>query len=88
MDGKYKITGIYYSKPRILRDANGEVLPARVGIWIDVGQLADFNSLGQKKVEEIIFDKELNCFKVFFVKGGMKTVPYLLDTEVVYEIDK
>jgi hypothetical protein len=81
---KYKIIGLYYTKPRLIQGADGEVRPARVGIWIDIGGIADFNSIGQKKVIDIQYHEDERLFYVYFDKGGMRTIPYLADTEVTY----
>lgn len=80
---QYKIAGIFYTKPFIVRDAAGEVHAGRVPVRINVGSPSDFDGY-EKKVTEIKWDEDLRQFFVFFEKGGMKTVPYLLDTEVSY----
>jgi hypothetical protein len=85
MTAKYKIAGIWYTKPRLLRDANGEALPTRVGEFIDIGQLANYNSVGMKRVVDIIYDEDSKYFSVYFDKGGMKVIPLLPDTEILYE---
>jgi hypothetical protein len=82
---RYKITGIFYTKPRLIHSADGEVHAARVGIWVDVGQPADFNSIGQKRVTAIEYDEDNRLFKVYFDKGGMRTIPLSSDTEITYE---
>lgn len=80
---KYKIIGIWYSKPVILRDAHGEAHPGRNGVTICVGSV-DMFGVGTKVVTSIEFDKELNAFRVNYKQGGLKIVPYLQDTEVTY----
>jgi len=82
---KYKIIGIYYSKPKLTRDANGEAMSFRYGICANIGQLFDFNGMGLKTVENIVYNKELDLFEITFVKGGVLTVPRQADTEVLYE---
>lgn len=85
MTDQYKIHSIYYTKPSITRDANGEVVYYRYGCCVTVGIPAPFDGQFEKKVTRIEFNEETNSFRVYFDKGGLKTVPFLADTEVTYE---
>lgn len=80
-----KIISLYYTKPGITRDANGEVVYHRYGCWITVGGTAPYDWKGEKKVDRIEWDEDTRQFRVFFSQGGFKTIPYLTDTEVTYE---
>lgn len=83
METKYKIVGIYYSKPRLIRGADGEAVATRVGLYINIGKPADFNGMGMKVVENIEFKDDY--FHIYFKKGGLLVVPYGLDTEILYD---
>jgi hypothetical protein len=79
----YKIISIYYTRPVVLHDSDGEVHPGRAGVWITVG-VPDSFGIGQKEVTNIVYDKDSNSFKVSYKSGGLKVIPYLFDTEVSY----
>ena len=84
MTDQYKITSIYYTKPRISRTATGEVIDYRYGVTVTVDAACDYDGIAPKKVTKIEFDDDLQLFKVYFEKGGLKTIPMLPDTEVCY----
>ena len=81
---KYKIVSIWYTKPVIRPDANGGIVFGRASATVTVGELDNF-SIGMKKVEKIEYDKNLNAFKIYYTKGGLKVIPMREDTEVSYE---
>ena len=87
MTTKYKIAGIWYSKPFLARNADGEVSHTRVGESFFINQLANFDNIGLKKVVDIVYDEDNRLFSVFFDKGGLKVVKYQYDTEVTYQIE-
>ena len=80
-----KIVSIYYTKPGMSRDANGEAVYYRYGCWVTVNEPAPYSDKWLKKVISILWDEDLRQFMVYFDKGGFKTIPYLPDTEVTYE---
>jgi len=83
----YKITGIYYTKPRLVHCQDGEVRPSREGVWIDIGGIASYNSvIPLKKVIDITYDEDSKYFSVYFDKGGMRVIPMLPDTEITYDL--
>ena len=86
MEEKYKIIGIYYTKPKITYDSGGEVIMGRIGVWLDVGSFGEFNGIGQKKVLSIDYDATLNSFRITYDKGGLRVIPMLPDTEITYEL--
>ena len=82
---QYKIVGLYYSKPKTVRGADGEALHTRVGVWVTVGSIAEYDFIMGKVVESIVWDENLRQFKVYYKMGGLRIIPYLADTEVTYE---
>ncbi len=84
---KYKITGLYYSKPRLVRGADGEAMPVRTGMYVNVGLPYEANGIAPRTVESIEWDYDINSFKVYFKKGGLLVIPKHFDTEIFYEID-
>ena len=84
MSEQTKIVSIYYTKPGLTRDASGESLPYRYGVWVTVGGTTPYDWRGEKKVESIEWDSHVKQFKILF-SGGFKLIPYLPDTEIVYE---
>ena len=85
---KYKIAGLYYSKPALTRNVDGEAFSYRYGVYINVGQACDYDGLAPRRVTNIMFDKDSNSFRVHYDKGGLKIIPFLEDTEVVYQEEK
>lgn len=84
---KYKIVSIYYSKPRVYSSPTGEPVAGRIGINITVGMACDYDGMAAKQVERIEYDTKLVAFKVYYRNKGMKVIPKLSDTEVVYELE-
>lgn len=85
MTEQYRIVGIFYSKPFLYRDSSGEVTPGRIGVTLSVG-MADNFGIGAKVVERIEYDKDMDAFKVYYPKGGLKVIPKSYDCEVTYEL--
>ena len=86
MTAKYKIAGIWYTKPFLARGGDGEVSHTRVAESYFINQLANFDNIGLKKVVDIVYDDDNRLFSVFFDKGGLKVVQYQYDTEVTYQL--
>jgi hypothetical protein len=84
---KYKIFAIYYSKPIIRPNSNGEIIFGSIGVTLEVGQTDNFG-LNLKKIESIEYDEDMRAFRVNFPKGGLKIIPLQGDTEVTYELIK
>lgn len=82
---KYKITSIYYTKPAMTRDANGEAVFFRFGVNLTVGLHADYDKNGAKVIASIDFNEKERQFYIHFVGGGLKTVQWQNDTEVTYK---
>jgi hypothetical protein len=86
MEIKYKIVGIWYTKPFLSRGSDGEVSHTRVAESFFVNQPSNFDGYGLKKVVDIVYDEDNRLFSVFFDKGGLKVVQYQYDTEVTYQM--
>jgi hypothetical protein len=86
MTAKYKIAGIWYTKPFLSRGADGEVSHTRVAESFFINQPSNFDGYGLKKVVDIVYDEDNRLFSVFFDKGGLKIVQYQYDTEVTYQM--
>jgi hypothetical protein len=89
---EYIIKAISYSKPRILLDRDGEAIPARYVVIYAVGVLTDLAGGGMRKVDEIVYNKDLDAFEIrfdtinkLFPKKGLIVVPRLPDTEILYQ---
>jgi len=90
---EYIIKAIYYSKPRILTNAQGEPVAGRYGVLYTVGLMSEITGLGFRKVSSITYSREIDGFEVrfediskAFPRKGLITVPKLTDTEIYYEI--
>jgi hypothetical protein len=81
---QYKISGLYYTKPIVRYDGNGVMQSARTGVYLTVGELDNFG-VGMKKIDRIEYDNDLNAFRVYFFKGGLKVIPHSPEVEVYYE---
>ena len=90
---EYVIKAIYYSKPRILTNAQGEPVAGRYGVLYTVGLKAEITGIGFRKVTSIIYSKDIDGFEIRFddidkvyPRKGLITVPRLADTETYYEV--
>ncbi len=89
MTDQYKITSIYYSKPRISRTSAGEVIDYRYGVVLTVGMACDYDGSGfPRKVESIKYDEDNSLFMVYFAGNGLKTIQMQPDMEICYELIK
>ena len=84
----YKIAGLYYSKPRLVRGADGEALPTRLGVYVTVGMPFDFGGIAPREVVRIEFKQDYNEFYIHLKGNALLTVPKQYDTEVYYETFK
>lgn len=89
----YVIKAVYYSKPKMVANSNGEPVAGRYGVLFTVGQRTEITGIGWRKVSEIVYSKEIDGFEIRFNDvsneyplKGLITIPRLQDTEVYYEI--
>jgi hypothetical protein len=94
MANNHIIKAVYYSKPRMFHDASGEVIVGRIGVMYTVGEVTSITGIGQRKIDEIVWNDDLRLFEIRFNKTdkayrykGLIVVPYLADTEVYYSIE-
>ena len=88
MEKKYKIVGLYYTRPRIMTATDGSPVSARYGVTIEVNRRVAFVGDRQRPVESITYVD--NYFKITLkeekdVPNGLLVIPMLPDTEVFYE---
>jgi hypothetical protein len=93
-EDNFTIKSIYYTKPRLIHNSNGEPIASRYGVIVIKGQRMEIFSsqVGMRIVENIAFDEDTKAFEITFKaetkiypNPGLLVVPLQPDTEVYYE---